>query len=191
MIQQNPRASRAPRARRAATTTTTPRATRSTAPKTKRTTPKTNRPAAQRNDEGERGGIRKGYGASSRAELMPCAPQVQPAPVGERVGVALALLAVVLAVLVARAVATLAALARKRAPARDSVVLVQMTAVPADPVVHFPHPRNVFRTSRANLCHDRGRVKNRDTGIGGRPRADDRDAAPPKNSVCRAAPAVI
>src|ERR1041385_4642808 len=80
---------------------------------------------------------------------MPCAPQVQPAAVGERVGVALALLAVVLAVLVARAVAALAALTRERASARDSVVLVQMTAVPADPIVHNASPSKLSQDFHA------------------------------------------
>src|SRR5438105_765368 len=85
----------------------------------------------------------RSYGANRRPRplkrllnLTPRAPQVQPAAVGERVGVALALLAVVLTVLVARAVAALAALVRERAPARDRVVLVQMAAVPANPIVH-------------------------------------------------------
>src|SRR4030095_9934448 len=63
-------------------------------------------------------------------------PQVEPAPVGERVGVALTLLAVVLAVLVARAVAALRPFGRERAPARDCVMRLQMAAVPADPLVH-------------------------------------------------------
>src|SRR5437763_5642918 len=149
MIQQNPRASRAPRAKTAATTTTTRPATRSTARRTKkakRTRAKANSRPAKRNETG----------LIQRREALTVSfsfalPQVQPAAVGERVGVALALLAVVFAVLVARAVAALAAIARERAPARDGVVLVQMTAVPADPVVHFPHPRNVFGNPARNI----------------------------------------
>ena len=62
-------------------------------------------------------------------------PVGEPPPVGERVQVALALLPEVLAVLVARAVAPLLS-ARERAAARDSVVLVQVPAVPARPIVH-------------------------------------------------------
>src|SRR2546423_15117558 len=142
MIQQNPRASRAPRARRAATTTTTRPATKSTARRAKRATKKASRRALKTTPTGSAEGR---PAPASPSNLMSLAPQVQPAAVRERVGVALALLAGVLAVLVARAVAALAALARERAPARDGGVLVQMTAVPADPVVHFPHPRNVFR----------------------------------------------
>ncbi len=74
-----------------------------------------------------------------KSPLTPRPPLADPPAVGERVRVALALLAVVLAVLVAGAVATLLALAPERAPARDGVVLMQMAAVPTRPVVHVAH----------------------------------------------------
>src|SRR5437762_10905994 len=144
MIQQNPERSRAPHAGPGVTTTTTPRATRLTSRK-KRKRKKKNRRARATTLTRGRAATNEGRPLSveGSAPSAPRTPEAQAASVGERVGVALALLAVVLAVLVARAVAALA-LARERTPARNRVVLVQVAAVPADPVVHFAHASFFF-----------------------------------------------
>jgi hypothetical protein len=87
--------------------------------------------------EGE--AVRSSVLQTSTFTLSTPAAEVEPAPVGERVGVALALLAAVLAVFVPRAIATLAALGHERAPARNRVILLQVAAVPTDLVAHVAH----------------------------------------------------
>src|ERR1700749_3054948 len=86
------------------------------------------------------------------------APEIQTAAVGERVRVAFALLAVVFAVLVARAVAALAVVL-ERASARNRVLLVQVAAVPANSVVHVVHPRNVLRIFKRKYFRPAATVK--------------------------------